>query len=97
MSCCEENKKSKPFTQYSIVEAGKSVIRHFVDPTYNAFIEEEEKNTRIKTCNSCENMEVFLSKKRCKVCLCFIEAKASLTDQTCPHPNGDKWLKEESQ
>jgi hypothetical protein len=97
MSCCEENKKSKPFTQYSIVEAGKSVIRHFVDPTYNAFAEEDEKNTRIKTCNSCENMEVFFGKKRCKVCLCFIEAKASLIDQTCPHPNGDKWLKEESQ
>lgn len=94
MSCCGENKKSKPFTQYSIIDAGKSVLRHFVDPTYDAFTVEEEKNKRIKACDSCENMELFFSKKRCKICLCFIEAKASLIDQTCPHPKGDKWQNE---
>jgi hypothetical protein len=98
MSCCEDKNKKKPFTQFSIVEAGTSVIRHFVDPTYNAFADKDIKNKRIKTCDSCENIEEFFSKKRCKICLCFIEAKASLIDQTCPHPEGDRWLrKNESQ
>lgn len=98
MSCCEDKNKKKPFTQFSIVEAGASVIRHFVDPTYNAFTDSEIKNKRIEICNNCENIEEFFSKKRCKICLCFIEAKASLVDQTCPHPKGDRWLrKDESQ
>ena len=90
MSCCNEKYKG-PFTKYSIVQAGQSLIKHFVDPTYNAFSSEEDKNKRLKACNSCENSEEFLGKKRCKICLCFTEAKASLVDQTCPHPNGDKW------
>jgi hypothetical protein len=92
MSCCD-NKYNGPFTKYSIIDAGKSIIKHFVDPTYNAFSSVEEKNKRISICDSCENKEEFLGKKRCKICLCFIEAKASLIDQICPHPNGDKWQK----
>jgi len=94
MSCCERQEK-KPFTKYSIVEAGKSIIKHFVDPTYNAFVDEDTKKTRVKACSSCENKEEFFGKSRCKICLCFIEAKASLVEQTCPHPKGDKWLREE--
>ena len=91
MSCCRQNKK--PFTQYSIVEAGKSIIKHFMDPKYNAFSDAEEKKRRVEICVSCENKEEFFGKKRCKICLCFIEPKASLVDQTCPHPTGDKWLR----
>jgi hypothetical protein len=97
MSCCGNKKRTEPFTQYSIIDAGKSVIRHFVDSKYDAFSPEDEKNKRVKACESCENMELFFGKKRCKICLCFIEAKASLIDQTCPHPKGNKWLDEESQ
>jgi len=92
MSCC--GGKKTPFTKHSIVKAGVSVIKHFTDPTYNAFCTEEEKNDRVKVCETCENIEEFYDRPRCKVCLCFINAKASLKDQTCPHPNGDKWLKE---
>lgn len=94
MSCC--GGKKAPFTTYSIVEAGKSVIKHFTDPTYDAFSPEEEKVRRLKICGSCENLELFFGKKRCKICTCFVNAKASLIDQTCPHPEEDKWQKEKS-
>ena len=90
MSCCEHK---EPFTKYSIVEAGTSIIKHFVDPSYNAFSAPEEKKRRIEICLICDNKEKFLGKKRCKICLCFIEPKASLEDQFCPHPNGNRWLK----
>jgi hypothetical protein len=94
MSCgCEDDKK--PFTEYSLVKAGKSVIKHFTDPTYNAFSSQEVKAERIKICENCENREEFLGKKRCKICLCFIDAKASLIDQDCPHPEGNKWQKDQ--
>jgi len=95
MSCCG-NKKTT-FTQYSIVKAGESIVKHYTDPNYNAFSSQEEKNRRIEICDQCENLELFFTKKRCKVCLCFIEAKASLIEQTCPHPKRDKWLKEKFQ
>jgi hypothetical protein len=75
------------------VKAGASVIKHFTDPTYNAFVEKEVKEERLKSCNSCSEAEEFFSKKRCKICLCFVEAKASLVDQDCPHPKGSKWQK----
>lgn len=97
MSCCEGRKKSEPFTRYSIVEAGKSIIRHFTDPTYDAFTNEEEKKMRLEACSSCENFDTFMGKKQCKICLCFLDAKASLVDQTCPHPQGDRWQRKESQ
>ena len=51
------------------------------------------KYERINECLNCDKIEDFLGKKRCQVCLCFIEAKASLIDQDCPHPNGSKWQK----
>ena len=91
MSCCQNS--PKPFTDYSLIKAGKSLIKHFIDPTYNAFITDEAKNERINECLNCDKIEDFLGKKRCQVCLCFIEAKASLIDQDCPHPNGSKWQK----
>lgn len=90
MSNCCPNKKT-PFTEHSLIDAGKSLIKHFTDPTYNAFVDEETKNNRIKACESCENLDEFFGKKRCKICLCFIDAKASLKDQDCPHINGSKW------
>lgn len=88
--CCQQNKKT-PFTEYSLVKAGSSIIKHFVDPTYNAFVEKDVKEERLKACNSCSELEEFLGKKRCKICLCFVEAKSSLVDQDCPYPNGSKW------
>ena len=95
MSCCRSEKK--PFTQYSIVKAGKSIFKHYTDPNYDAFSTEDEKLRRIEICDSCEKLEFFFDKKRCKECMCFIEAKASLIDQSCPHSTGNKWQKEKSQ
>ena len=90
MSCC---KKNKPLIEFSIVKAGKSIIKHFTDPEYDAFVSEETKTARLKACDSCEKLEEFFGKKRCSVCLCFVNAKASLADQDCPHENGSKWQK----
>jgi len=95
MSCnCEDDKK--PFTKFSLVNAGISVIKHFTDSTYNAFADEEIKKKRLDACNSCENLTEFLGKRQCKICLCFLDAKASLIDQDCPHPQGSKWKNIES-
>lgn len=93
MSCCNNNKKT-PFTEHSLINAGASVIKHFTDPTYNAFVNDEVQQERLKICGSCEELESFISMKRCKVCLCFLDAKTKLVDQDCPHPNGSKWQKE---
>ena len=91
MSCCPYNPDKVPFTEYSIVKAGTSLIKHFTSPTYNAFVEEAVKNKRIEVCNSCEELGEFFGKQQCKICKCFIKAKASLSDQDCPHPQGSKW------
>jgi len=93
VECCP--KKKKPFTDYSIVKAGSSIIKHFTDPSYNAFVSEEEKERRLKICKSCDEIGEFLGKQRCNVCLCFVDAKTKLVDQDCPHPKGSKWQKEE--
>jgi hypothetical protein len=89
MSCCQET-KNKPFTEHSLVKAGKSLVRHFVDPSYDAFSGEDEKTKRLKACNSCEKLTDFMGKKQCSLCACFVEPKASLIDQECPHPE-NKW------
>jgi hypothetical protein len=63
MSCnCEDDKK--PFTKFSLVNAGISVIKHFTDSTYNAFADEEIKKKRLDACNSCENLTEFLGKRQ---------------------------------
>jgi len=92
MGCdCQDEKTNKPFTEYSLMKAGKSIIKHFTDPTYDAFSSPELKAERLKKCESCDMREEFFGKNRCKICLCFLEAKASLVDQDCPHPEGSRW------
>jgi hypothetical protein len=94
MGCdCQNENNSKPFTEYSIVKASKSIIKHFTDPSYNAFVSDEVKAERLKKCEDCDLRDEFFGKKRCSVCLCFLEAKSSLVDQDCPHPQGSKWQK----
>jgi len=90
MSCCPERDK-KPFTEYSLVKAGKSVIKHFTDSTYNAFVPEEVKLERLKVCSECEMEREVFGLKNCKACDCFLEAKASLVEMDCEHPEGSKW------
>lgn len=87
--CCGENKGT--FTKYSLLQAGASVIRHFLDPTYDAFSPPEIKQTRLEACQKCEMLGEFFGKKQCSVCKCFVEPKSALIDQKCPHPQGSKW------
>ena len=92
MSCC--NNDNKPMTTtYSLMKAGSSIIKHYLNPTYNAYASEETKNERILVCKDCELLTSFMGKQQCKACKCFIELKTSLVDQTCPHPKGNKWKK----
>jgi hypothetical protein len=90
MSCCPERDK-KPFTEYSLVKAGKSVIKHFTDSTYDAFVPDEEKSERLKACSACEMEREVFGLKNCAACNCFLEAKASLIEMDCEHPEGSKW------
>ena len=89
MSCC--NQDQIPFTKYSILNAGVSVIRHYLDPTYDAFTPQDVKQVRLETCYECEELTSFMGKKQCKICKCFVEPKAALNDQICPYPKGRKW------
>jgi hypothetical protein len=91
--CC--GKEKKPFTKYSLFQAGKSIIKHYLDPKYNAFSSPEIKAARLDACNNCEHLTVLVKRKQCLICKCFIEPKASLIDQKCPHPQGSKWEKVE--
>ena len=94
MSCgCPEDKK--PFTEHSLIKAGTSVIKHFTDPTYDAFVSDEVKAERLKKCEDCDQLGELLGLKRCNICTCFINAKAALVDQDCPHPNGSRWQKDQ--
>lgn len=90
MSCCEENNPPKP-TEHSLVQAGKSIIKHFTDVNYNAFLDEESQNARMEICKSCESITERLGSPVCGVCGCFLVAKVKLESQMCPHPNGNKW------
>ncbi len=88
MSCnCDD---SEPLLKSSLIQAGKSVIKHFLNPTYQAFVSDEIKEKRLKICNSCENLTSFLGQNQCSICKCFLGAKASLIDQNCPDKN-DRW------
>ena len=89
MSCCSG--KSDPFTGYSLVQAAKSVIKHFTESEYDAFVTEDEKRRRLDICEKCENITNSFGKKQCGVCSCFLDAKAALKDQECPHAKGNKW------
>lgn len=91
MSCCNNNKKG--FFDNSLLDAGKSIVKYITDDSYDAFVSESEKESRMKICHECEQFDIFLNLKRCKICLCFLDAKTKLKDQSCPHPTGNKWLK----
>ena len=88
--CCGKINKS-PFTKYSLLQAGASIIKHYLDPTYDAFSSDELKKERLEICDKCEMMGEFFGKKQCKACKCFIEPKTSLKDQKCPYPEKSKW------
>jgi hypothetical protein len=90
MSCCPEREK-KPFTDYSLVKAGRSIIKHFTDETYDAFVKEDDKIERLKVCEGCEFQRMVFGLKNCGACDCFLDAKASLVEMDCEHPEGSKW------
>jgi len=86
---CGCNKKKKPGisltkTAKSLLSAGLSVTKGSVMKDYDPYVTENEKQIRLEICGQCENLEVFLKKKRCGICKCFLSAKAALKDQHCP-------------
>jgi len=93
MSCCPD-KKNKPFTEYSLVKATRSVIKHFTNSTYDAFVDDEVKKMRMEACNGCDQLREVFGLKNCKVCDCFVDAKSSLVEMDCEHPDGSKWRRE---
>ena len=89
--CNCPDQKRESLLKHSLIDAGKSIIKHFTNSSYDAFVSYEEKERRLKICEECENKIEFFGKKQCKICLCFINPKSSLKDQDCPHPEGNKW------
>ena len=96
MSCnCENKQTPSPF---SIVEAVKSssiavssIAKGIMDPQQQTFVSDEVKNARLDACKSCENLVMTLGKMRCGICGCFLAGKTSMTEMSCPHPEGSKW------
>ena len=79
---------------FSHVEAAKSVssavktVFKTVTTFYNPIAPPDLKKERMKICIDCEAMTLFLGKKRCGICSCFVDPKTSLIDQSCPK---QKW------
>lgn len=98
MGCnCDKHKGGN----FSIVEAAKSIsravssaVKTVSNGNYNPLVSEETKRKRLDICTNCEMHTYFLNKLRCTVCGCFLQAKTSLKDQVCPHPDGPKWQQE---
>jgi hypothetical protein len=89
---CEDEKKPNGFfTAKSLVSLGKSVINYVVNPRQSAFVTETELQSRLEACRHCEMLEESVGGSRCGICKCFVEMKAKLIDQECPHPDGSKW------
>jgi hypothetical protein len=95
MSCdCERG-------NFSAVEFAKSIGRvvntglktAFV-LDYDPLVSEEIQQKRLEACRACDKHTVTMGKLRCTVCGCFLQAKTSLKDQVCPHPDGPKWQQE---
>jgi hypothetical protein len=91
MSCnCEKEKSNS----HSLIVAGKSIIKNFTDPTYDAFVSSKVLKERLKHCESCELLTTFVGMKQCSACGCFVEAKAKLKSMRCEHPENPKWIEE---
>jgi len=48
---------------------------------------DEEAKRRVLICGDCPKMKWGV----CTCCGCPIITKSRLLDETCPHPDGDKW------
>lgn len=75
----------------SVTSAVKSIVKAAVVKDYTPFVDEATKTSRLEICKSCEHCMTTLKKPMCKVCGCFLNYKTSLRDQSCPHPDGEKW------
>ena len=93
MSCdCEKD------NYFSLAEATKSIskvvtsaVKVVTIENYNPFVPKSESERRLEICRNCELHTMTLNKLRCKICGCFLGAKTTLKDQSCPHPDGPKW------
>lgn len=46
-------------------------------------------NRRLEACFACDGL---YGKATCKFCGCFVRIRAKLKEQTCPCPEGSKWV-----
>jgi hypothetical protein len=96
MGCnCNEKKG------FSLVEAATSIgsvvtsaVKTFTLKDYNPMTSPEVQAMRLNLCQECDYHTTVLNKSRCSICGCFLKAKTSLKDQSCPHPEGPKWQEE---
>lgn len=94
MACnCKDDEQ--PFSLHkavtSFTSAVKSIVKTVVNPGFDPFVDEVTKAQRLEICKSCEHYTSSLNKPRCKICGCFLNYKTSLKEQSCPHPEGEKW------
>jgi hypothetical protein len=92
MGCCN-NKETFSFREALKSSSGvaSSAVKAFTLKDYNPLASKEITSKRLEICKSCEFHALLLKKSRCTICGCFLKAKASLIDQSCPHPEGSKW------
>ena len=100
MSCnCENDKRKRnDFSIAKAISSGStaimSAVKAFSLKDYNPMASKEVADDRMRICRECDNHILTLGKSRCNICGCFLKAKTSLKDQSCPHPEGPKWQEE---
>lgn len=65
-----------------IIEQAKQVVKEYTVHIVNGaeYVTEEEKHSRLDICGQCEHFEAA----QCKLCTCFMNAKAELKTAKCP-------------
>ena len=57
---------------------------HKIIDEFKQLLNAEEKNNRLKICNSCEHMEMRVGQEICRECLCVLRWKARVKPAQCP-------------
>lgn len=76
----------------SIFQQGTNLAKALFKQTIQLFPQtnQDEYEERLQICEHCDRRS---DNWRCLECGCFIESKAHLKTETCPHKDGDKWPK----
>jgi hypothetical protein len=93
MPCNCENEKNFSFKEAlkSVTKAANSGVKTILHTNYEPLVSKKISKERMEICKQCEYHTLLLKKSRCSICGCFLTAKTSLREQSCPHPDGSKW------